>query len=824
MTDRVSFMPPAGLGVAERRAMLVGRAVEMRELEDALRRRAQEAARTDDGRRGSRHRQDAPRARLPRAARASPGRRPRVFRGAAREGGPAYEVFARVLRARFGIVEGHGRRGRQGPGARPGRRGARGPQGRRRRRTSSGSCSTSSSRTRRSSRRSRATPSSSAPCAARSSRASSRPTPARAPSPLVLVFDDLQWAHDDSLELLAYLVENLRGAHPHGVHRAPRDAGAARRLAKPRRRAPHVIELPPLGDTDAAAVMHDLLAPCGERRGVEELIDAAVTLAGGNPALLEQMVRIYHDTGVLEVDRRLVEDERWDDPRRQARERASCRSRVEDAVQARIAALAPEERELLERAAAMGGVFWLGGLVAIRRQERGAARGVGGRRGRGDVVLSAQLLRELRRARLRAAPARQHLRGRRGVRLQAQPRARGPGAPHAPGAAAALPPRHRRVARVPRQRRQRARSTSRCSRVTARRPAPAALAAAAYVAGGRRRALPVREREGRGALRPGPRRSSLQDCDHVDEDLRLTALHHHGDVLQSLGRNDEALPAPSCEMLHARVAARPAEQGRRGALAHRAPLPGDGAPRAGQPAPDRGARASSGRGRTSAASRAPSTTSASSTGSRATIRWRSSTRCAASPCAAGSATAAASPCRSTTWVSSSRTRATTRRRSTRSSRRCSIRRDIGDLVGVEHHAQQPRHRGAGPSATTQGARAVPGGLRGGQGDGRPQPHRAHPDQPRRDPQPPRATPQKAIALLKQAEDIADELGDKLGLAEAVRGLGKAYLARREYTKARECTQRAVELFAETESKVQLGVALRSLGEVTAAGDGGRRRA
>jgi tetratricopeptide (TPR) repeat protein len=79
---------------------------------------------------------------------------------------------------------------------------------------------------------------------------------------------------------------------------------------------------------------------------------------------------------------------------------------------------------------------------------------------------------------------------------------------------------------------------------------------------------------------------------------------------------------------------------------------------------------------------------------------------------------------------------------------------------------------------------------------------------------------KAIGMLKQAEDLADELGDKLGLAEAVRGLGKAYLARREYTKARECTQRAVDLFKETESRVQLGVALRSLGEVTAAGSAG----
>ena len=45
----------------------------------------------------------------------------------------------------------------------------------------------------------------------------------------------------------------------------------------------------------------------------------------------------------------------------------------------------------------------------------------------------------------------------------------------------------------------------------------------------------------------------------------------------------------------------------------------------------------------------------------------------------------------------------------------------------------------------------------------------------------------------QAEEIADELGDKMGLAEAVRGLGKAYLATKEYTKARECIARAVRI-------------------------------
>ena len=75
---------------------------------------------------------------------------------------------------------------------------------------------------------------------------------------------------------------------------------------------------------------------------------------------------------------------------------------------------------------------------------------------------------------------------------------------------------------------------------------------------------------------------------------------------------------------------------------------------------------------------------------------------------------------------------------------------------------------------------------------------------------------KAIALLTQAEELADGLGDKLGLAEAERALGKAHLARGELAKARACTERAVELYRETESRVALGVALRSLAEVEVA--------
>src|SRR6202042_1159265 len=101
-------------------------------------------------------------------------------------------------------------------------------------------------------------------------------------------------------DLLAFLIETLRApllilciSRPELVARRDgwsRHGGSRHKL----------IELTPLSDADAAGVMHDLLAPCGEDEAVEDLVDAACTLAGGNPALLERMVRIFLDMGFLE--------------------------------------------------------------------------------------------------------------------------------------------------------------------------------------------------------------------------------------------------------------------------------------------------------------------------------------------------------------------------------------------------------------------------------------------------------------------------------------------------------------------------------------------
>jgi tetratricopeptide (TPR) repeat protein len=71
--------------------------------------------------------------------------------------------------------------------------------------------------------------------------------------------------------------------------------------------------------------------------------------------------------------------------------------------------------------------------------------------------------------------------------------------------------------------------------------------------------------------------------------------------------------------------------------------------------------------------------------------------------------------------------------------------------------------------------------------------------------------------LRQAEELCDEAGDKLHLAEAKRGLAKAYLELKDLKKARDSIKRAVDLFGQVRSKPHLAVALRTLGEVTGAG-------
>jgi tetratricopeptide (TPR) repeat protein len=186
-------------------------------------------------------------------------------------------------------------------------------------------------------------------------------------SPLCLVFR-LDVGQEDSVALVSYLIEHLSGpllivcsVRPELSARHPGwfGLGGARHTR---------IDVGPLANDVAADLMRELLAPC-EGGPPDALVDAGVRLAGGNVGLLHAIVQIFHAAGVLEE---------LDSPRGEPRFRvhedkldsASLPVTVEDTVSMRVAALSTREVSVLEHAAAMGNVFWVGALVALDRETR----------------------------------------------------------------------------------------------------------------------------------------------------------------------------------------------------------------------------------------------------------------------------------------------------------------------------------------------------------------------------------------------------------------------------------------------------------------------
>ncbi|MBL8681288.1 MAG: tetratricopeptide repeat protein [Myxococcales bacterium] len=189
-------------------------------------------------------------------------------------------------------------------------------------------------------------------------------------APLVLVVEDLHLAGSDGARFLRALIESM-GAAPvtllvtAGPELNANDRAWATTLGERHER----VDLGPLDDEEARVLARALLTQVRDDLGEVpvELIDAAVEMAGGLPMLLEQIARIYFDeevVGFREDGSAWVDLDKLDE--------LELPMSVEDAVRTRLAALSPHERELLEKGAVMGPVFWLGGLVVLGRAHTGA--------------------------------------------------------------------------------------------------------------------------------------------------------------------------------------------------------------------------------------------------------------------------------------------------------------------------------------------------------------------------------------------------------------------------------------------------------------------
>src|SRR5215207_1911989 len=175
-----------------------------------------------------------------------------------------------------------------------------------------------------------------------------------AANPLVLVVEDLHWADPAMLEFLQHLAERASGlpllivatARPELLERHP-GWGDANPVATR-------IPLEALTDLETARLVAALVGKALLPMGVQALL---LERAGGNPLYAEEFARLLADRGLVAENQ--VEGEVAAVPDIPVPET------VHGLIAARLDALAPEVRALVQDAAVVGRVFWPGAVAAM---------------------------------------------------------------------------------------------------------------------------------------------------------------------------------------------------------------------------------------------------------------------------------------------------------------------------------------------------------------------------------------------------------------------------------------------------------------------------
>ncbi|MGQ9599301.1 MAG: AAA family ATPase [Anaerolineae bacterium] len=180
-------------------------------------------------------------------------------------------------------------------------------------------------------------------------------------APLLVILEDLHWADEDSLEMLAALGRRL-AAHAVLIVASYRDDEARVRLAAwerlqaLRRAGQHEwLRLEPLGAEASGELIRRSLgtgqdAPLFETRLYQE--------TGGNPLFILESLRSLYDEGLLFQDAEGRWGTPWDETTATYAD-LPLPPAVEQAIARRLAQLAPAERAVLDMAAVLGSGFEL---------------------------------------------------------------------------------------------------------------------------------------------------------------------------------------------------------------------------------------------------------------------------------------------------------------------------------------------------------------------------------------------------------------------------------------------------------------------------------
>jgi predicted ATPase/class 3 adenylate cyclase len=175
-------------------------------------------------------------------------------------------------------------------------------------------------------------------------------------APSVLLLEDLHWADDGSLDFLQHLVQHSADL-PMLMLGLARPELLERRADWPGPTDAHRIELAPLERGASRLLATELLrrlpAP------PEALLNLVMAGAEGNPFYMEELVRMLVDEGALEAGA-----EGWV---LHADRLAALHvpATLTGVLQARLDALAPDEKRALQQASVIGVVFWDQALAAI---------------------------------------------------------------------------------------------------------------------------------------------------------------------------------------------------------------------------------------------------------------------------------------------------------------------------------------------------------------------------------------------------------------------------------------------------------------------------
>jgi tetratricopeptide (TPR) repeat protein len=161
--------------------------------------------------------------------------------------------------------------------------------------------------------------------------------------PLVIAFDDLQWAEATFLDLIEYLLGWIRDApilivcmaRPDLLEQHPGWLGAAPRESS--------IVLDPLSEPEAEALL-ELLS--GETELTADLFTRITEASEGNPLYVEQMLAMLTENGSASHD-------------------LAIPPTIHALLAARLDRLEPEERAVIERAAVIGKEFWRGAIAEL---------------------------------------------------------------------------------------------------------------------------------------------------------------------------------------------------------------------------------------------------------------------------------------------------------------------------------------------------------------------------------------------------------------------------------------------------------------------------